>query len=375
MSEKYMSDFDCLRSFSAVRQSLYYDKKLMTKPPVFAQQSNIQQLKEKKCTAVVNDFSSDDSIIMAIQNDTKFINIIMNCRKQKAPLAYMFVESEYRYITCIIKNPDGFPLIIIRIPINKKFTYAKNTNNCYEFPISDIINKDIKYNKSYSYTMIFKYNGQNVQFIYDIYNGTAEPNRITIDSINVGNNTIIDNMFKTDNMSLIQTQLFNPSLIIPENKADLLSFNNMNITILMEANPSNIISFNSKQHYKTKNYFRLTPTQLFYVSEANKKHSDVYICSNYDSLYWNNIDTDTKIFEMLPFESLFKINYNKSITPNDKIYYLFTTFLDNYMFIKVITLLEINATQPIETFIKTFSHDYQILECYMCSKSDVNVNG
>lgn len=363
MSDKYMEDYDCLRSFSAVRQNLYYDKKLITKPQSLASQSGSQQSRDKKAASVVTDFSADDSIIMAIQNDTKFINIIMNCRKQKAPLAYMFVESEYRYITCIIKNPDGFPLMMIRIPINKKFTYAKNTNNCYEFPISDIINKDIKYNKSYSYTMMFKYNGQNVQFIYDIYNGTSEPNRITIDNITVGNSTVIDNMFRADSINLLTSPMM-------ESKADLLSFNNMNIKILMEVSSSNVIAFNMKQHAKTKNYFKLTPTQLFYVSETNKKHSDIYLCSSSDSLYWNIIDTETKMFEMLPFESLFKINYNKSITPNDRIYYLFTTFLDNYMFIKVITPYEINASQSIETYIKTFSHDYQILECYMCTKTE-----
>lgn len=364
MTNKYSNDFDCLRSLTAVRDKLYYEKKSMFKPSVIT--NSLLSSKDKKSVVNTIDFSTDDSVILAIQNDNKFMNIIMNCRKQKSPLAYIFVESEYHYISCIIKNPDGFPLILIRIPINKKFVYAKNVNNCYEFPLTDIINKDIKYNKSYSYTLMFRNNGQNIQFVYELFNNNSEPTKITIDNVNVGNQSLVDNIFKYENMISIHS--FNN--ISHDNKESLLTFNNMTIKILTEVNSINNTMFNNKQAVKVKNYFELTSDKFVYVSETNKKHSTHPICTNENSIYFNNIDSETKLFKIMPFESLFKINYNKSITTNDKIYYIFTSFINNYMFIKMITPLEINKSTVIETLIKTFTHDYQIIECYMCTLVD-----
>lgn len=364
-----MSDIDCMRSCTALRQNIYYNNKLISKN--VNMKSIITPVVQKESKPVDNfeDFSADESIILAIRNDPKFINIIMNCRKQKSPNAYIFVESEYRYITCIIKNPDGFPMIIIHLPINKKYAYARNASNCYEFPLLDIINKEIKFNKSYSYTIMFKSVDSEIQFIYDIYNGTAEPNRITIDNINVNSMSTIDDMFK--NISICAATM-NPTLINTINPAisNLNTFNNMNIILLAEVNVNNVIAFNSKQHAKTKNYFKVTPNTLSYVSETVKKHHDTYLCSVNDSIYWNFIHNETYMCEMQPFESLFKINYNKSVSPSDKIYYVFTSFMNNYMFIKIITSLEINSSTNIETFMKTFSHEYQIIECYACVKVD-----
>ena len=104
-----------------------------------------------------------------------------------------------------------------------------------------------------------------------------------------------------------------------------------------------------------------------FVSSTAKSHNEKYICSADDSLIWTEeVSEEEKKYTLMPYESLFKINYSKSITTNDKVYYAFTSYLDDYMFIKIISPLDITENQPIKSFTKIFSKEYQILECYVC---------
>ena len=363
VTEKYVQDVDCMRSYAALREKLFYNQTLNTSVPLI---QTIRKTPSKSAKPVMPmmDFNYDDNVIIAIQNDPKFINIIMNCRKQKSTLAYIFVESEYNYITCIIKTPDSFPFMIIRLPINKKYIYAKQVSNCYEFPLVDIISKDIKFNKSSSYSIIFKYNGKNVQFIYDIYNASSEPNRITIDTINVGSMTIIDSIFNS--MMMSSCRFSGTSMLTCGVQPSLLVFDTMNIMLLKEANSVTAINFNAKQTTASINYFKVVDDRFIYVSETNKKQNETFICSKDDCIVWALNDDDIE-FNMMSFDSLFKINYNRSIMQNDRIYYVFASFLNNFMFVKVITSLEISGTAVIDTFINTFNSSYLILESYMCT--------
>lgn len=367
VTEKYTQDVDCMRSYAALRDRMFFNQTFTVSTPV-AQPVPQTTTKIVKQAPPVKDYSTDPTVIIAIQNEPKFINIIMNCRKQKSTLAYIFIEAEYNYITCIIKTPDSFPFMIIRLPINKKYIYARQVENCYEFPLIDIISKDIKFNKSSSYSMVFKYNGKNVQFIYDIYTSTTEPNRVTIDNIGIGSMTVIDNLFST---MLLSTQRASNAMYSIAESPSLTTFDTMSILILKESNSNSSVNFNNKQSSSSNNYFKITKEDHFvYVSETNKKQNEMFICSRDDSLLWalNEVDTE---YTMLNFESLFKINYNRSIMQSDRIYYVFASFMNYFMFIKVITSLVITNPSSADTFIKTFSKEYQILESYMCTRKEI----
>ena len=372
-SNDFMSDTDCFKTYTNLRETLYYKRKLPPKN-VISIGKTYQPTKSKKPSVSLADFKNDKSIIIAIQNDVRFINIIMNCRKQRSPIAYIFVESNL-YVSCIIKNANGYPLVFIRIPIDDVYTYANNTNNTYEFPIQGLLSKDIKYTKNSSYTMIFKYDGQDVNFIYELYNGDLEPNRVTINSIGTNNQSVINGIFKNDGYGIMPgIGMLTPfrqfsETIDQDNDNYLLSFYNMNVIILREIqDTSSVIQFNQKQSAKTSNYFEIKNGRMNFISETSKNYNEKYICSSADSIIWSDMGDETKRYDMMPFESLFKINYNKSITANDKVYYAFTSYLDHYMFIKIITPLDISSNQPIKSFTKIFSKEYQILECYVCIK-------
>lgn len=376
-SNDFMSDADCFKSYANLREKLYYKRKLPSRN-IIPVRKTCSQTKSTKPTVSLTDFKNDKSVIIAIQNDVRFINIIMNCRKQRSPIAYIFVESNL-YVSCVIKNANGYPLVFIRIPIDDVYIYANNTNNTYEFPIQGLLSKDIKYTKNSSYTMIFKYDGQDVNFIYELYNGDLEPNRVIINSIGTNNQSVINGIFKNDGLGIIPNILNPvkqfPGTICQDNDNYLLSFYNMNVIILREIqDTSSIIQFNQKQSAKTSNYFEIKNGRMNFISETSKNHNEKYICSSNDSIIWSDMGDDTKRYDVMPFESLFKINYNKSITTNDKVFYAFTSYLDNYMFIKIITPLDINSNQPIKSFTKIFSKEYQILECYMCIRcQDKNI--
>lgn len=370
-TSEYMADVDCYKTFTSLREALYNKRRIVTKSS--AQTSTLYKLpKSKKPIISLADHKNDKTVILAIQNDIRFINIIMNCRKQRSPIALMFVESN-RCISCVIKNANGYPLVFIRIPIDDVYAFAQNTSNVYEFPIQGLLSKDVKYNKSSSYVILFKYDGQKVNFIYELYNGNAEPNRIIIESVGTHNETAINNIFKTDLLAnSIQPKLRtfgSGGILSHENVNYLLTFYNMNINILREVQDiSSIIQFNHNQTPKTLSYFELLDGRMTFVMKNPKSTSDIYLCSSDDSIIWTESTNEYKRYDLLPYESQFKNNYNKSITSNDKVYYAFTSYLDNYIFIKVITPYDIGESHEIKSFTKIFSREYQILECYFCSK-------
>ena len=380
-TKEFAKDSDCFKSFKALREEIYYDKKLPSENPESVA-SMVQHARAKKPIANLMNFKADKSIIIAIQNDAKFINMIMNCKKQSSPIAHIFVESN-QYISCIIKNANGYPIIFIRVPIDNVYAYAQNTQNIYEFPIQKLLEKDVKFTRNSAYTMIFKYDGQNVSFTYEQYNSELEPSRFNIPTITTNNISVINNILNCDNeismhcMSTGPLKIMNPHnqfQINPRNTTSnenyLLSFINMNIIILREVQDvSTIIKFEQKPNTKPNNYFVITSTTMTFISETSNIRNDKYICSNADSIIWTDLGGENK-YDLLSFSPLFKVNYNKSITTNDKIYYIFASYLNNFMFIKLITSYDMNKTNhKIKTLSKLFPKDYQILECYVCVKA------
>lgn len=377
----FMHDSDCFRSHTALRESIFYDRKLASSNPESIV-SMVQHARPKKSTMSLINFKSDKSVIVAIQNDVKFINMIMNCRKQSSPIAHIFVESN-QYISCIIKNANGYPIIFIRIPIDNVYAYAQNTRNIYEFPIQKLLEKEcVKFTRNSTYTIIFRYDGQNVSFSYELYDGDMEPSRIDISNISTNNQSVINNLLNTENeisLAAISTgalKIVNPhkqlqisSSLSNTNDNNLLAFINMNVLILREViDLANVLKFELKTQAKPNNYFTVDNVNMNFVSETSNIKNVKYVCSKTDSLIWTDIGPSK--YEMLPFSPLFKVNYSKSITANDKLYYIFTSYLNNYMFVKLITSVDVIDTTKMNTLSKLFPKEYQILECYVCVKTE-----
>jgi len=378
----FMADSDVFKSTKALKMKIFYDRKLPSSNPETVP-SMVQHARVKKPANNLINFKNDKSIIIAIQNDTKFINMIMNCRRQSSPIAHIFVESN-QYVSCIIKNANGYPIIFIRIPIDNVYAYAQNTRNIYEFPIQKLLEKEcVKFNRNSTYTIIFKYDGQNVTFNYELYDGDLEPSRIEFTNIATNNQSVINNLLATENeislhsMSTGSLKIVNPhkqiqitNSISSGNENNLLAFINMNIIILRVVQDlTNVLKFETKNSIKPNNYFIIDPVEnnMNFISETSNSKNVKYVCSKADSLIWTDLIGGK--YELLTYSPLFKVNYSKSITSNDKLYYIFTSYLNNYMFIKLITSFDVSkSTQKINTLSKILPKDYQILECYVTVK-------
>lgn len=423
-TQDYLSDVDCFRSYTALRNMIYYNKKTPVKVSNVVKKTT-SGTKSKKTVVDLNEFRNDKNVILAIQNDARFINIIMNCRKQRSPVIYLFVDTN-SYITCVIKNPNGYPIIFVRIPIDNVYAYsANNVNNVYELPLTNLLNKDIKYVKNNSYLMLFRHNNQNVDFDYDMTQSETQRNKITINNISVHSMSVINNMLND------RYGMTNQNYGLMPNGKDicsnfLLELYNMNVLVLKEIQDANsLIQFTQKQTNKTKNYIEVENDTMNFVNEVANSKNVKFICSSSDSIIWSNVlngksntnvaqpsantdesddendmiqlmkrmqgevesdsdettTTSTKAivsandgirrFNILSYESLFKMNYNKSITSNDKLYYVFGSYLGNFLFMKFITSLDVNIGDgDINEFnlIKIFQRGYQIIECYMCEE-------
>ena len=81
----FMKDSDCFKSFTALREAIFFNHKIPSKNPQNIA-SMIQHAHVKKSSVNLMDVKKDKSVIMAIQNDMKFSSIIMSCRKQRSPI-------------------------------------------------------------------------------------------------------------------------------------------------------------------------------------------------------------------------------------------------------------------------------------------------
>lgn len=247
-------------------------------------------------------------------------------------------------------------------------------NNIYEFPIHGIINKDTKYSKNANYTLLITRENQEINFVYESYNADMEPNRTIIRNINIANISAINRLFKTDSIFVptsgiaLQSIELDPSVKGNDSINYVLSFFNMGVLILREImDISSIISFNQKTSARTNNYLEIKDSRLTFITETPKNKSEKYLCSSTDSIVWQLPVTENTRYELMSYESLFKINYGKAALNTDKIYYAFTAFLDKFMFIKIITPMIIKDN-VIKSLNETFLNEYQVLECYICMK-------
>lgn len=366
----YTSDYDCMMTIDQMRNTIFGVNEKVAPKSIPQRLAHVSR--SHRATSSISEHIRDDpSVLISVFNDPKFIAIVMNCRKQKSPLAYMFVEDGY--ITCVIKNNDTAPLMVIRLPKSGDNAYASRIGEdmCYTFPIRDISgNRDYKYTKNAEYVMKYVADSGNVKFIYDVSTKGELPRRLTT-IVKAENKNVINVLFDTSNSPIYLTRKVSNT----DDENNLLLFLNMKIIVLERViDLSSLIQFAPKTTDVIENYFEIDDVSMRYVSKASvqaQSTTEQPICSHEKAIIWNlerSISADEPNRYMLkPYDTLFKLNYGKLITSNDKLYYMFTAYRNEYMFVKLITSMNIESLTP-EVFVNVFSREYQILECYACER-------
>jgi hypothetical protein len=279
--------------------------------------------------------------------------------------------------------------MFVRIPIDNVFAYAApGASNVYEFPLAQLLSKDIKFTKNNNYLLTFRHENQNVNFEYEMYQGDAAPNKLTMQNIGSHSNEVINNMFN-DRYGMTNQRygyIANGTELCSN---FLLAFYDMNVLIAREVGDiSNFVQFTQKQTTHSKNYLELTQDMFSLINECSNRRDVKYLASKGDSIIWNGVNTNIQVndddltqmmytqneqknnrkFNLVSFECLFKNTYNKSITNSDKLYYVFGNYLGNFIFIKLITALDIECAGNDNRLTKIFQKGYQIMDCYMCEE-------
>lgn len=351
-----LSDYQT-RKRSFVEQTLYISK--------IKGDDNKKPIRAKATDKPIldNDWVNIPNIIFGIHNNEQFINTLMTYKRMKATLGYIYIESS-QYLCLLIKHPNKYPLVNIRIPIEYPFTYIndKYIGIVFSFPIESIYNKDSG-NKS-----------KNKQ--YKLYLNKDNNNNYLLNMEIIVNNdikkTVINDIIKKDsdiinNLLKHTMEKYITSFTLAKTNDISYSINNMNI-ILLKKLPinSNVITFDPLQN-KQSAYFEFRNDNLLYVIKSVNKTDEKIIVSKDNSDYWPQIDYNGCVYNIHDYDQVFKIAHYSNKTTKDGIYYIFSTFLNTFAFTILITdqNVMINEHTKIYNFQDIFNKGSQILETYL----------
>ena len=358
--EEYMNDYPTfmLSDLETVKNSIFDNKRYV---------SNVMAPTKKtikhKTTSTVLDTNWDTvpGIILGIRDNEQLISTLNTCKRQKMGLGYIFIES-LQYVSVIIKKPNSYPLVIVRIPIEQPFVFADNNMKgiYFEFPLEQLILKENNTKSKNKQYRIYLTKTENYMLTLEVlYNNEIKKRRI-------------DNIKQCDN--IVINELLKPTMINYLNKFKLdriqdiaYSINNMNIMLLRKLQNNQIpIMFDPLQS-KQSAFLEFDNDILKFVIKGVDKMDEQNILTKDETIYWSQIDYDTNKYVIHNYDPMFKISHYTLGTSKDSNYYIMSTFQNTYMFIKLISNQNvlINNENTVYTFQDVFNKGTNVLEMYL----------
>jgi hypothetical protein len=356
----YNSQATVFKSYSAMRNALFNGEFTVIKHDSKTREEQKNEQKVKNVLKPIP-FKEDQNILLAIQNNSVIMHFVVNCKGHKDLLAYIYIESS-DFINFIIKNPNGYPLILARIPTDDLYIFTRVTNCVFDFPIKDMLQKDTKYAKKSIYNIIYRKSDSdthltNVQFIYELYSSDNNINTsFTLQNIRINSLNIVNNLFK----------LPLPEIKLTDETQYINGFKSLNVLVLRYVSDiSSMLVLTNKSIGKYSFKIEIIPNMIRFVSVTSRQNTVQEIATRANSLIWN-IETNEGEYLMLPFENMFKANFNKIYNYFERVYYIFGTFLNIYVLIKCASPILINDKATSNVLNKIFDGKYQFYECYYC---------
>lgn len=357
----YQKQYYILQSYDAIKSEVVNNEQMDLQLNDYThKQSQIQKSIEQKI--ILDDCSTNPNIIFAIQSDDTLLQYLSSLKRQKPPMAYVLIEGK-QHITFVIKIASSWPAVFIRIPINGVTNYAIQSDTCYEIPIIKLITKNIKI-RNLQYKLILQKN-VNIELVFTIYNMYDEKN-IIISNIKAVDISALSELLKINTPNIKN----NFSLQYTDNV--IAEFNQMNIMIVREVKDlQNIICLNYKNNLNLiSSSILLDDEKLIFTHKNNNEKEEIILCTkdSDSTVYWNITNPNKELLNIQLYENLFKLNYSKVITGKNKIFYVLSRYLNAYMFIKIISPIDLVLNKNMNyTFMEIFNNVYQIIECYMCT--------
>ena len=283
---------------TAIKRAMFsedlIEKKATIPKPIIRHQAQIFEKEEDPVSI------TDDHIIF-IRNNYAIISLINNYRKQNAVQVYIFIEPN-NFVSLIAKNASEFPMILLRIPIDDKNCFAKQSVSCYEFPIDNIASKISKDIKSTYYTISYKRNLSSIDFSLMVYGISNEViNDISISGINVFTPNYISSLLEDDF-----------TLILSAERSDItmMTFLQMSI-IMLERSTNTANNFSITRVGNTEAEFIVENEEFKFILSDNRKKESKTVARKKDSMMWSFPDKRT-VYKLEKFISLFKAGFSKS---------------------------------------------------------------
>ncbi len=320
------------------------------------------EMKAKKSVYIFPEFKDVPNLVFAIKNDSKFISVLTSCKKTKYIMAYIYIEDRQN-IVLVIKKPDTYPCIILKIPIDNAFVYTNSCDYdiCYQFPIDSLVSKELK-PVSTQYMFWLQRSKDTTFNMTTCINNNLKTT--VVDNIKPVDKSVFHMLINTNNF--IQSKL--NSFVLTPTADSMSEFNNMHILVVkkLDANSSPIIFNQSAPNVaKNKCYFEFKGTTLNFIIANNSKTDIQEIARKDNTVYFPSIPFNDKRYVMQQYENLFKLsNTNKS--SRDNIYYVFSSYLNAYMFSKVSTEQDISMDENQNyLYYNIFNKQHQTIESYM----------
>lgn len=380
----YYKQYSALCTYAQLKELLYSGSTTMTPYKVAATEKGIITAKKplKRTRKTVKETTMQSIIIqhnpndlITINNDPYLAMILNNFRKQTSPLAYTFYNRNTSSLVVIMKNPIGFPIILINIPndmakqnlcVSDAFVHG---DVCYELPLRAEIFKSTSAKTHINYLMKYVLTDCKIRFYYQYIAGASKPVEFNVDNIKDVEINALFNQFISDKVDKL-------GLICGTDTFDGLSrLNNMTLNIISQQNGTD--TFNTSDSTKSKNRIVISATNLSFVQQNTAAQSVHELCEKNKSIRWNiNFnglnanDKEEFEFELYEFSNMFKNNYSKQLLQSENriIYYAFGQFHEDiYTLVRIITSKELDP-EIIQTYTiaNLFNDDFTTKEVYVC---------
>lgn len=345
--------------------TLQKSKKTKTRSKAKAK-TTVAKKKSGKQEKTFDTFNQSD-ILIAVQNDNKFLNFIMSIR-HISPNVFMYVEGT-DYLVFIVNSADSYPVIIAKFQIEYPTIIQRNISDVwFSFPISTIANFITKTDKSsYQYSFILRNLESKMVLEYTS----------TLDNVMKSS----ENLSKVDKQTTLDIVFFNKIQIIKEFEEDIGVKNtdyismiyNMPILLITECKDFGLIE-KIKNLDRAEEYLEINDNSIVMNIFINSQVNKITIVNRSDKIsglvYWAD-SLGPMCLKMPNFTSLFKTT-DRLKNKNEFCYYLLCKWktydkAETYMFIKIVTKIRFDKRiEPGITFGQLFNTGNLLYELFFC---------
>lgn len=333
-----------------------------------------------KQNKVFKTFDQPD-VLIAVQNDNKFLNFIMSIR-HISPNVFMYVEG-VNYLVFIVNSADSYPVVMAKFQIIHPTIIQRNISDVwFSFPIATIADFITKTDKSsYQYSFILRNLESQMVLEY-----TSTLDNVMKSSKNIN---------QVDKQITLDIVFFNKIQIIKEFEEDIgikgtdyiSMIYNMPILLLTECKDFGLIE-KIKNLERAEEVIEISDESIILNIDINSQINKITIVNRTNKIsgliYWSELLEPMRL-KMPNFTSLFKTT-DRLKNKNEFCYYLLCKWktyekAETYMFIKIVSKMRIEKIEPGITFGQLFNDGNLLYELFFCYHpknekqiSDSNVN-